>query len=138
MKVTISSIELGVAIRTQDYPGFKYIITVPYRLTCQVDDVYYMIDVPENFLTDGATCAPDWGEAWIYHDWLYSTHGFKDGQDCSRKLADAIFCSVCRTTGFKWYGRIANLVFKCNPFRLVSKAWEYSGKRGPVYAQDVS
>jgi len=91
------------------------------------------ITVPENFLSDGATCSPDKGCSWVFHDWLYSTHCFDHNKPCTREEADQVMHTILKSEGRWLYAAIFRFMTKYNVFKCFSKAWESSGKRGPDY-----
>ena len=46
------------------------------------------INVKKGFLTDGSTCSLD------FHDYLYATHKFSTGEDCTREEADQVMLTI--------------------------------------------
>ena len=66
--------------------SYKYVITKPYicRVSFEKGDTTHEkeVYVPAGFLTDGCTGGPDWGCAWVFHDFLYATHRFNAGEEC--------------------------------------------------------
>lgn len=109
------------------------------------------IVVPPGFLTDGSSGGPDYGSAWIFHDYLYATHAYTSVDNsvidsseplsnavtsnltCSRQDADAIFVQVLRHQRMFAYARIASVLSSLNFLWLFSRAWERSGERGPEF-----
>lgn len=99
------------------------------------------IVVPAGFLTDGSSGGPDYGSAWIFHDYLYATHAYTFVDDsidqdkivCSRQEADSIFVQVLRHQRMFAYARIAEILSSLNFLWLFSRAWERSGERGPEF-----
>jgi hypothetical protein len=94
------------------------------------DDVLY-IRVPEGFLTDGSSSAPDIvTTSWLFHDYLYATHQFTSGQECTRQKADEIMITMLKRNGHKMYARFLSFAFRMNPFMVFSRSWRKSGERG--------
>jgi|SRR6056297_532561 len=89
-----------------------------------------VIKVPRGFLSDGATKAPDYGSAWVFHDYLYATHKFTSGQECTREEADQVMYNILKHERLNVYAFIFKMFIRMNPFNIFTKAWENSGKRG--------
>ena len=120
---------------------YSWVITSSY--TYSNDDHY--IEVPAGFLTDGSTFSPDVGVSWIYHDYLYSTHKFSNGQDCTRVQADRVMLNILRDTQYNsrvagfyaaMYAGIVSMVSYYNPPYAFSSAWLSSGLRGPDFLEN--
>ena len=90
------------------------------------------ITVPKGFLTDGSSGAPDYSDAWLFHDWLYRTHKIED-RVCDRQEADKIMIDILKYQRHYAYAWVAKVSFKLNPFWVFSKAWERSGGKGPDF-----
>ena len=103
----------------------RYEVQSPYRIT--VDDK--TVTVPTGFLTDGATCGPDLGGAFVYHDYLYSTHTFDDGSPCTRQEADALMASVLRKDGLNVYAAVFEWIASLDVFCAFSIAWSSTHRR---------
>lgn len=88
------------------------------------------ICVPKGFLSDGSSGTPDITFAWVFHDYLYATHRFTSGQECTRKEADDLMVTILKRNGHKFYGSLAAAAFYMNPFWVFSRAWNKSGARG--------
>lgn len=110
--------------------GSKYKWVTEGEAICRKDDIE--IRIPHSFLTDGSSGGPDAGDAWLFHDWLYSTHQIC-GKPCSRKEADILMIEILKFQRFFIYAKVVKLLFKLNPFGVFSNAWENSGKRGPQF-----
>lgn len=95
------------------------------------------IKVPAGFLFDGSTMSPDLGSSYVFHDYLYATHEFFTGQECTREEADGIMIDIMKREGHYLLAPLAKFVFWWNPFGKVDDAWNTSGERGPVFYQDV-
>lgn len=96
-----------------------YMVLTPYQLQWSGKT----LTVPRGFVSDGATMAPDWGWAWIFHDYLYKWKRFDDGSVCSRKEADEIFAAISKQEGSSIFARIFSCVADCNCCCLFSRAW---------------
>jgi hypothetical protein len=91
------------------------------------------IKIPVNFLTDGATCAPDYTYAWLFHDYLYATHSFLDGSECTRQEADDIMYDILRNDRLFLYAWAFRKLSRMNIFWAFSRAWQNSGRRGACF-----
>lgn len=111
------------------YPEYRYVTLSKgiYRYG------KYLIVVPPGFLTDGNSAGPDFGEAWLFHDWLYATHKFTSGQKCSREQADKILGQIYDQEGMYFFAWIAMAASKMNFADAFQEAWEESGCRGPEF-----
>jgi hypothetical protein len=97
----------------------------------------HKIVIPEGFLTDGCSGPiPDYGRSWLFHDYLYASHCYEDNIPITRKEADNVMKVLLNYEHFHFAGWISCRVACLNPFYLWSKAWDSSGKRGPVYLKD--
>lgn len=115
----------------EKHDDYVYAITVPYKYT---DGLGRTIEVPVEFLTDGASGPiPDWGHAWIYHDWLYATHKFSSGEECSRREADNVMAEVLKQENLNLYRLAFRILTRMNFLCLFSRAWKNSGHRGPEF-----
>jgi hypothetical protein len=121
------------------YPGFKWVTTDTYRaeVTCKKTNRRFCVTVPRNFLTDGCTMCPGsdemYGTGWIFHDYLYASHCYTDGTTASRKEADDFFLKIMKHEELHFLRRIGLIITRLNPFRLLTRAWNSSGKRGPIF-----
>ncbi len=111
---------------------YKYVIVSSYQIQWRNKTV----EVPRGFLSDGATGAPDIGTAWIYHDYLYSTHRFNSGEDCSRQEADLLMKIILEREGLACYKKIYSWI-KDYFFGFFRRAFYTSGVRGPEFLQDL-
>lgn len=111
------------------YPLYKYVTEGESKYT--YGD--HTIVVPKDFLTDGSSGGPDYGRSWLFHDYLYATHQFTSGQECTRKEADRVMERVLRHENIGWYCWAFVKVSKINPFWLFSRAWRKSGGRGAEF-----
>ena len=110
------------------YPGFKYATINESRYK---DDNCEII-VPSNYLNDGSSGGPDYGRSWLFHDYLYCTHKFADGTPCTRAEADKIMSKILLFENLRIYNFLFTTIVKLNPFWIMSRAWNTSGKRGPI------
>lgn len=108
---------LGIAAPCQS--DQMYMVLTPFQLRWNGKTV----TVPRGFISDGATMAPDWGWAWIFHDFLYKYKRFDDGAECSRQTADEIFVAISKREGYPIFARLFRWVARCNCFCLFSRAW---------------
>jgi len=129
-KLTLNEINFLKSVTRTCY---KYVIVSSYKIQWRSK----VIQVPTGFLSDGATGAPDIGTAWIYHDYLYSTHRFTSGEDCSRQEADLLMKTILDRENFPCYKKVYCWV-KDYFFGLFRRAWQSSGLRGPEFLQDFN
>eukprot|EP01029_Cantina_marsupialis_P005414 TRINITY_DN1586_c0_g1_i3.p1 TRINITY_DN1586_c0_g1~~TRINITY_DN1586_c0_g1_i3.p1 ORF type:complete len:226 (+),score=44.45 TRINITY_DN1586_c0_g1_i3:61-678(+) len=111
--IPVVYMKLGKAY-TQD--RMVYVITKEFRITLSTGE---SVVVPKGFVCDGASglekiqdvCrkygvdfdgVPDFGNGWVFHDYLYYTHKFVSGKTCSRKTADAILEAVMEKDSSIW------------------------------------
>ena len=71
---------------------FLYKVSSPYSCMWKGKAIY----IPKDFKTDGATAVPDKGISWLYHDYLYTTHRFSSGEECTRRDADNVMIDIMR------------------------------------------
>jgi len=112
---------------------YRYYVAEPYSL--ELSDGRRILLKP-GMLTDGATCAPDLGDSYLYHDKLYCTHTFEDDIPCSREEADAVMEAVLRREGRTVYASIFSFFSWLNPFYVFSSAWKSAKEMGLQYHQD--
>lgn len=108
------------------YPGFKYCT----MSECRYEDEQYTIVVPKGFLTDGSSKAPDYGYSWLFHDYLYASHRFTSGQECTREMADEIMNNILIHERQTIYSTIFYHLAYWDILGIFERAWENSGKRG--------
>ena len=132
-------------VKKYDLYGFCWVVTREYSY--ENGDDY--ITVPIGFLTDGASSiGPDTGCSWIFHDYLYATHKFSDGRDCSREAADQVMVNILHQEAQdaeKTYQRLFYMGYKTvvswityyNVFSAFSSAWESSGARGCLFLEEL-
>ena len=117
---------------------YTWVITSPY--TYENGNEY--INVPAGFLTDGSSFSPNFYTSWIYHDYLYSTHEFSNGESCTRVQADRVMLNILRETEYTnryagfyaaMYAGVVSMVSYYNPPFAFSSAWASSGERGPEF-----
>lgn len=131
-------------ITTEEAKNYKtkysWVITEAYTYEDNEKDQY--IEVPVGFLTDGSTMSPDVGMSWIFHDYLYSTHKFSNGNPCRRVEADRVMISVLKNTKYNHkvlslysslYAGAVSMISYYNPPYAFSDAWTSSGERGPEF-----
>ena len=111
--------------------AYKYIVTHPFKYE---DDAGRKVEVGSGFLTDGASGgAPDYGASWCFHDYLYTTHEFTSGEECTREEADELMYNVLCHERLTIYARAFKLMSWLNPFYSFSNAFRSSGIRGAEY-----
>lgn len=108
----------------------------PYEYT--LSDGSCSITIPVGFLTDGSSGGPDVGVAWLFHDYLYATHMFSDGTQCTREDADSIMADILRADNMLNYHRIFVWLYTWNLCYCFSRAWASSGKRGPNFLEELA
>jgi hypothetical protein len=102
----------------------------------QYQDSNVTITVPTGFLTDGSSGPfPDWGRAWLFHDWLYASHRFDD-RPCTRQEADKILLKLIRHDNFYYASWLFCKLVQLNPFYIWTRAWKKSGEHGPQFLYD--
>jgi hypothetical protein len=111
--------------------AYRWVVITPYKYSPK--DLTKTITVPENFLTDGATGAQDDGISWIFHDWLYSTHKYDDGSECTREEADSIMAEILDFEERWCFHSIFSCLSVYNCCYKFSNAWEESGNIGPEF-----
>ena len=105
--------------------SMKYVVTGAYQLTVVTAEASTKtVTVPIGFLSNGASGFPDWGYAWIYHDWLYAVHKYDDGTPCMRHEADWIAYELLWYEG-RIFSRIAWGIGLSTP--LAQAAWDSGG-----------
>lgn len=120
--------------RVRDRPPYKYCTTGISMWKINEND---KIIIPKGFLTDGSTSSPDAGFGWVFHDYLYATHQI-NGRQITRKEADKILIKILKYERSNiFYRFMVNVVFKLNPFKYCSKAWNDSGQRGAEYIDSL-
>lgn len=63
--------------------------------------------MPRGFICDGATWAPNIGQAWLVHDWLFASGCFADGSQVSWRQANRIMVDIMRAEGWAtWVIRV--------------------------------
>lgn len=90
------------------------------------------INIPKGFLCDGSSGGPDFGHAWLFHDYVYATHKMGD-RECTRMQADDLMIEILRWERAGLYALVVAFLSKWNPWWLFSSAWTDSGKRGPEF-----
>ncbi len=108
------------------YPDYKYVTLSEFSYT--FGD--YNIVIPKGFLTNGATFAPDYTSAFIFHDYLYGSHSFTSGQQCTREEADFVMEQILKNERIGWYVSLFKFATKINIFYLFTYAWEKGKIRG--------
>jgi hypothetical protein len=107
------------------HPDFVYVVTSECKCIFNNDEIV----IPVGFLSDGSSGGPDNGWSWLFHDYLYATHCFTDGRQCTRKEADDIMYYILDYERNYIYKRIYWLLvrlFSC----VFNNAWKKSGRRG--------
>lgn len=95
------------------------------------------ITVPTNFLSDGASWAPDVGCSWIFHDYLYATHKFDDGSECSFDMANNIMLDICSLQRNRAYRLVVSMAMRFDFIGKFRSSWNNALIRGPkFYCQD--
>ena len=126
------------------YTNYRWIVCEEYvyNFYFPLNKRRVKVTVPNGFVCDGASnfikkidIPRDMGFYWVIHDWLYATHTFDDGTECTRKDADAI---IPRCLIREWQTLLIPFRFLLSMIYLApsntrpQKAYENSGKRGPV------
>lgn len=111
---------------------YKFLVTSSFKLTWNGETV----TVPAGFASDGATGAPDYGTSWLYHDYLYTTHCFDSGAECTRADADRLMSDLLAADRMRLYCWAFTAFARLNPFCIMSRAWESNGARGPEFLPD--
>ena len=128
--------ELTREERKKSKTSYKYVTLSKFEYLKTFNDEKYNIIVPKGFLTDGSTGGPDYGTSWMFHDYLYSTHKFSSGQDCTRKEADNVMVEVLKHERLNLYRRVViKLTNSITLGWLFRKAWRNSGDRGPEFLE---
>lgn len=112
--------------------GYKYVITAPFtaRVRGGMFGASKAVTVPAGFLCDGSTGGPDRGNSWVFHDWLYATHEWDGGDECTRQQADELMYRVLKQEGEGFYAWGFKTLAGCDCLGLFGKAWESSGSKG--------
>lgn len=113
----------------QAHPGYKYCTLTRYSYSYGP----LRIEIPPGFLTDGSSGGPDYGCSWLFHDYLYASHEFSSGEECTREQADAVMKQILESERLGWYCRVFVFVSRVNCCGLFGRAWRRSGERGPQY-----
>jgi len=65
------------------------------------------VTVPAGFKCNGATCAPDFGLGWLFHDWLFHHGQFDDGTPVTWSQANKIMIDIMHAEGWpRWVRRV--------------------------------
>lgn len=104
---------------------YRFEVVEPFRLRV-LDEMGFPreVTVKRGFKTDGATCAPDFGSAHVFHDHLYRYKSFEDGSPCSRREADEIMTLVLRREGYRVWAALFSTATSCNPCCVFTFAWK--------------
>lgn len=113
----------------KSFPNYKYVTISKF----EYHDDDKVIKIPKGFLTDGSTGGPDYGCAWLFHDYLYSTHKFANGNECTREEADRIMKRILVNDRMSIYCWLFVFASHMNFLGLFTKAWNSSGNRGPEF-----
>lgn len=109
---------------------YKWVVVSPFSY----EKNGILVHVQKGFLSDGNSGGPDYGSAWLYHDYLYASHKFDSGEDCTRVQADDLMAEIMEfERNSVIYTKIFILVSKLNFLGLLSRAWRRSGNRGVEY-----
>lgn len=73
------------------------------------------VTVPTGFACDGATFAPDKGNGWKFHDWLFYWGKFTGGDRCTFTQANMILYDVMKEEGY-WIAARFYIVGVFSPF----------------------
>lgn len=116
-----------------DYNSYCFVVTRSYFYTTKTGKE---IQVPEGFLSDGATGCKELGCAFVIHDWLYAVQKYSDNSPCTRVEADDIMTEILALEGYNWFSRLFYWVSYLNAFGAFSRAYRASGIRGPQFLPD--
>jgi hypothetical protein len=115
--------------------NYKYVTTGLSKFENTKNDL--TITIPTGFLTDGSSGpVPDWGRAWLFHDWLYAKHEFDNEVSCTRREADKIMANILHYDNFHFVHWLIFKIASWDIFKLWSRAWERSGSLGPQFLQE--
>jgi hypothetical protein len=95
----------------------------------------FIVKIPHGFLTDGNSGGPDFGNAWLFHDWVYATHKIGDS-NVSIDQADQLMYDILNFERAPLSSKIFSCISKCNPCCLFTSAWTSSGQRGPQFLNE--
>ena len=129
LKITSGEVRKLEKFEREKYSNYKYVCLSEFAY--EYGGIY--IYIPPGFLTDGSSGGPDYGSSWLFHDFLYATHKFTEGGECTREKADKIMEQILVNEGMSVYSWIFLKVSKLNIFGLFSKAWRESGERGSEF-----
>jgi hypothetical protein len=116
--------------------GFKYKWVTTSTSTLIHDN--FIIIIPKGFLTDGNSGGSDFGNAWLFHDWLYATHKIGSKDDITIQQADQLMKDILVFERAPIHSRLFSCISRCNPCCLFTSAWQVSGQRGPQFYNDFS
>ena len=83
----------------------------PDTITQKGDLVYYSprykkwLTIPDGFTCDGATCAPNLGNGWRFHDWGFSHGKWDDGTTLTFRQINAVMLDIMTAEGFPKFVR---------------------------------
>lgn len=110
-----------------EVPKYKYIVSKPYHMSFNIDNINYYLSIPIGFLSDGATMAKDVGIGWLFHDYIYATHIFDNSNiECDRDTADQILSAILYYENYYIRSYLWYYTMYLNPLYLISKAWDES------------
>lgn len=155
MTITVTSGELRLLTDAEKKGSYKWMVVTEFRFTDtdfegrgitsdapttrdRSGSSHYHVRVPAGFLTDGASSvAPDWGNSWIFHDWLYAKHKFTSGQTCTREQADLLMRKVLKHERLTWSAWVFKRAASWGSYWF-EKAWKSSGNRGAEFMEGFS
>ncbi len=101
----------------------RYRVAEPYCVAASLGARTVWVTVPAGFLTDGATCGPDCGVSYLFHDLLYEKHRFDDGTCCTREQADQLMTLILEQEGRCLYARVFDFLATRDPCSAFSDSW---------------
>lgn len=101
-------------------PVYKYIITTEYKLTYEDKTLI----VPPGFKSDGASWGPDNTDAWVFHDYLYVTHRWSVGGECTKDEADAVMRDILNQEKRECYSCCFQMWIYCNPCGAFDRSYQ--------------
>lgn len=109
---------------------FTIVITEKYVYS---DDNGNQLTVPENFMCDGASYAFDIGCSWIFHDYLYATHKWDNGTDCTFHQANRVMSNVLQDERNRLFRAIFLTGLRLDIIGKFRSSWANSYLRGPQF-----
>lgn len=117
--------------RRRPYKDYHYYTVGEFMCTLRNGKI---ITIPEGYLINGREI----GWAWVFHEYLYSSHMFDDSSRCTRKEADFILLEMLRNERLYFYSSLVRFVLTIDLFYgYFEKEWFEGGFKGPEYISDI-